>query len=105
MDEKVYNALKMIKKDIEISRSMSVNSNVEFEKQIHNIEKKVDNIEKNLEKLVALTETSKETVWTDRELYDLKLELSWSQLNKKTHIPLSTLQSRVRRYKKANDLF
>lgn len=105
MDEKVYNALKTIKKDIEISRNMSVNSNVEFEKQIHNIEKKVDNIEKSLEKLLALTEASNETVYTDRELYDLKMELSWSQLNKKTHIPLSTLQSRVRRYKKANDLF
>ena len=106
MDEKVYNALKVIKKEIEISRNMAVNSNVDFEKQINTIEKKVDNIEKSLEKLVALTKTSIENVvYTDRELYDMKQELSWAQLNKKTHIPLSTLQSRVRRYKKANDLF
>ena len=105
MDEKVYNALKVIKKEIEISRNMAVNSNVDFEKQINTIEKKVDSIERSLEKLVALTEASNETVYTDRELYDLKQELSWAQLNKKTHIPLSTLQSRVRRYKKANDLF
>lgn len=109
MEEKVYNALKSalktIKKDIEINRSMSVNQSVDTDKKIHNLEVKVDSIQENIQKILAIIQTSERQIYTDRELYDLKQELSWQKMVAKTHIPLSTLQCRVRRYKKANDLY
>ena len=110
MEEKVYNALKSalktIKKDVEINRSMYVNSSLDADKKLHEIEVKVDGIQQNVEKILAIMQTSeKQQIYTDRELYDLKTELSWAKLKEKTHIPLSTLQARIRRYKKANDLY
>ena len=37
-------------------------------------------------------------VYTDEEIYNLKQSLSWSKLSERTGIPVSTLQSRYRRY-------
>lgn len=109
MEENVYSAfksaLKTIKKDVELSRSMSVNQSVDTDKKIHDLEVKVDSIQQNVEKILAMVQTSSKQIYTDRELYDLKQELSWQKMVAKTHIPLSTLQCRVRRYKKANDLY
>lgn len=109
MEEKVYNALKSalktIKKDVEINRSMSVNQSVDTDKKIHDLEVKVDSIQQNVEKILAMVQASEKQIYTDRELYDLKQELSWQKMVAKTKIPLSTLQARVRRFKKANDLY
>lgn len=109
MEENVYSALKSalktIKKDVELSRSMSVNQSVDTDKKIHDLEVKVDSIQHNVEKILVMVQTSSKQIYTDRELYDLKQELSWQKMVAKTHIPLSTLQCRVRRYKKANDLY
>lgn len=109
MEENVYSALKSalktIKKDVELSRSMSVNQSVDTDKKIHDLEVKVDSIQQNVEKILVMVQTSSKQIYTDRELYDLKQELSWQKMVAKTHIPLSTLQCRVRRYKKANDLY
>lgn len=109
MEENVYSALKSalktIKKDIEINRAMSVNNSVDTDKKLHEIEVKVDSIQQNIEKMVAMMQASEKQIYTDRELFDLKQELSWQKMVAKTHIPLSTLQSRVRRFKKANDLY
>lgn len=102
MGETIYSALK---KEIEISRNMQVNSEVDMEKRLIGIENKIDGVANSIEKLMSMTEASKQTIYTDRELFELKEELSWAQLHKKTNIPLSTLQCRVRRYKKANDLY
>ena len=102
MGENIYSALK---KEIEISRNMQVNNEIEHEKRLIRIEKKIDDVANSIEKLISMTEASKQTIYTDRELFELKEELSWAQLHKKTNIPLSTLQCRVRRYKKANDIY
>ena len=102
MGETIYSALK---KEIEISRNMQVNSEVDMEKRLIKIENKIDGVVNSIEKLMSMTEASKQTIYTDRELFELKEELSWAQLHKKTNIPLSTLQCRVRIYKKANDLY
>ena len=109
MEENVYSALKSalktIKKDIEINRNMSVNQSVDTDKKIHDLEVKVDSIKENIEKILAVVQASMKQVYTDRELYDLKQELSWQKMVAETKIPLSTLQTRVRRFKKANDLY
>lgn len=102
MGETIYSALK---KEIEISRNMQVNSEVDTEKRLMRIENKIDGVVNSIEKLISMTEASKQTIYTDRELFELKEELSWAQMHKKTNIPLSTLQSRVRRYKKANEIY
>lgn len=51
--------------------------------------------------MVINNQSTKNSVLTDRELYELKDKegLSWSQLSKRTGISVSTLQSRVRRYR------
>ena len=109
MEENVYSALKsvlkQIKTDILISRNMSVNNSLDTDKKLHEIEVKVDSIQQNMEKVLAVVQASEKQIYTDRELYDLKQELSWQKMVAKTKIPLSTLQSRVRRFKKANDLY
>lgn len=109
MEENVYSALKSalktIKKDVELSRSMSVNQSVDTDKKIHDLEVKVDSIQQNVEKILAVVQASSKQIYTDRELYDLKTQLSWAQLQERTRVPLSTLQSRIRRFKKANDLY
>ena len=102
MGENIYSALK---KEIEISRNMQVNAEVDLDKKLIRIENKIDDVANSIEKLMSMTEASKQTIYTDRELFELKEELSWAQLHKKTSIPLSTLQCRVRRYKKANDIY
>ena len=38
-------------------------------------------------------------VYTDEELYNLKQNLSWSKLSERTGIPISTLQSKCRRFR------
>ena len=102
MGETIYSALK---KEIEISRNMQVNSEVDMEKRLIRMENKIDGVVNSIEKLMSMTEASKQTIYTDRELFELKEELSWAQMHKRTNIPLSTLQCRVRRYKKANDIY
>ena len=80
MEENVYSALKSalktIKKDIEINRNMSVNQSVDTDKKIHDLEVKVDGIKENIEKILAVVQASMKQIYTDRELYDLKQELS-----------------------------
>jgi RNA processing factor Prp31 len=51
-----------------------------------------DNIKK-------MAESSNTKVYTDEELFKLKEQLSWSKLSTRTGIPVSTLQSRCRRYR------
>lgn len=56
-------------------------------------------ISKFAERLGAVEDVKKPAeVFSDRDLYELKQELSWSKLNKKTGILISTLQYRVRKY-------
>ena len=38
-------------------------------------------------------------VYTDEELYNLKQSLSWSKLSERTGIPISTLQSKCRKFR------
>lgn len=38
-------------------------------------------------------------VYTDEELYKLKQSLSWSKLSERTGIPISTLQSKCRKFR------
>lgn len=60
----------------------------------------IDNVESMRDELMAsklIAERPK--VYTDEELYNLKQSLSWSKLSERTGIPISTLQSKCRKYR------
>lgn len=77
---------------------MNLENSPEIIQLLRNISESLTGIGSKLDKLIL---AQKVTVYTDRELFELKDNdgLSWSQLSKRTGISVSTLQSRVRRYK------
>lgn len=73
---------------------------VEIGALLKDMRETLNSIDSKLDTVINGQSTSK-PVLTDRELYELKDKegLSWSQLSKRTGISVSTLQSRVRRYR------
>ena len=60
MGENIYSALK---REIEISRNMQVNSEVDLDKKLMRIENKIDDVANSIEKLMSMTEASKQTIY------------------------------------------
>lgn len=73
-------------------------SNIEVnnEKQYKDISKRLGEVETALKDILALEQSRR--VYTGAELAEMKKSLSWQNLSKKTGIPLSTCQYRVRQY-------
>ena len=72
--------------------------------KMDNIEKRLDAIQslveennKLLKDLIAEKEGDKK-IYTDEEIFKLKESLSWKNLSLRTHLPISTLQYRYKRY-------
>lgn len=67
------------------------------EKQYKDITHRLEQVEDALKDIVSIEQNRR--VYTSDELLSLKKSLSWKALSKRTGIPISTLQYRVRKYK------
>ena len=73
------------------------NVSVNTEKQYEDIANRLDKVEAVLQDIVTIEKDRR--VYTSEELADMKKNMSWQSLAKRTGIPISTLQYRVRKYK------
>ena len=73
------------------------NVSVNTEKQYKEIANRLDKVEAALKDIVEIEQNRR--VYTSEELADMKNNMSWQSLAKRTGIPISTLQYRVRKYK------
>ena len=73
------------------------NVSVNTEKQYKDIANRLDKVEAVLQDIVTIEKDRR--VYTSEELADMKKNMSWQSLAKRTGIPISTLQYRVRKYK------
>lgn len=67
------------------------------EKQYKDLATRLDKVEAALKDIVEIEQNRR--VYTSEELADMKKNMSWQSLAKRTGIPISTLQYRVRKYK------
>lgn len=67
------------------------------EKQYKDITHRLEQVEDALGEIVEIEKNRR--VYTAEELISLKKEMSWQALSKRTGIPLSTLQYRIRKHK------
>lgn len=67
------------------------------EKQYKDITHRLEQVEDALGEIVEIEQNRR--VYTSEELADMKKNMSWQSLAKRTGIPISTLQYRVRKYK------
>ena len=81
--------------DVLIQYVSNVVSNTE--KQYKDIANRLEQVEDALNDIVSIEQNRR--VYTSDELLSLKKSLSWQALSKRTGIPISTLQYRVRKYK------
>ena len=70
---------------------------VSTEKQYKDLANRFEKVEDALQEIVSIEQNRR--VYTSDELMSLKKTLSWQALSKRTGIPISTLQYRVRKYK------
>ena len=73
------------------------NVSVNTEKQYKDIANRLDKVEAVLQDIVTIEKDRR--VYTSEELADMKKNMSWQALSKRTGIAISTLQYRVRKYK------
>ena len=81
--------------DVLIQYVSNVVSNTE--KQYKDIANRLEQVEDALNDIVSIEQNRR--IYTSDELLSLKKSLSWQALSKRTGIPISTLQYRVRKYK------
>ena len=86
MTDLEYSSLVQCVKDIK----KSVNGLNELGNKIEKVEHKVD--------MLIEKDSMKEHHYTDAEIYELKKYNSWQYLSVRTHIPVSTLRYRYKRY-------
>lgn len=67
------------------------------EKEYKDLANRFEKVEDTLKDIVEIEQNRR--VYTSEELADMKNNMSWQSLAKRTGIPISTLQYRVRKYK------
>lgn len=67
------------------------------EKEYKDLANRFEKVEDALKDIVEIEQNRR--VYTSEELADMKKNMSWQSLAKRTGIPISTLQYRVRKYK------
>lgn len=67
------------------------------EKEYKDLANRFEKVEAVLQDIVTIEQNRR--VYTSEELADMKKNMSWQSLAKRTGIPISTLQYRVRKWK------
>ena len=67
------------------------------EKEYKDLANRFEKVEGALQEIVSIEQNRR--VYTSEELADMKKNMSWQALSKRTGIAISTLQYRVRKYK------
>ena len=102
MRDRLDAIIRLVNSNLKLCKSLVSylsNSNMDVQNRLDGLDKRFDEMKNEIHRLDKLSELNAH-IYTDEEIYKLKKCMSWNTLNRKTNIPLSTLQYRYRRYKK-----
>lgn len=101
MTELEYSSLvqciKDIKKSVNGLNDLVVNVHMRDKGMFNELGNKIEKVEHKVDMLIE-KDSMKEHHYTDEEIYELKKYNSWQYLSVRTHIPVSTLRYRYKRY-------
>lgn len=107
----VMDGIKLVAKNMTIlnskidsikSTNAITKSDILFE--INKLHDMLNSINDTLYEMTRETEDENKEVYTDKEIYELKQQLSWNKLVQRTHMKKSTLQWHYYKYKKDNGI-
>lgn len=89
--------VKDIKKLTNGLNDLVVNVHIKDKSMFNELGNKIEKVEHKVDMLIE-KDNMKEHHYTDAEIYELKKYNSWQYLSARTHIPVSTLRYRYKRY-------
>lgn len=89
--------VKDIKKSVNELNDLVVNVHMRDKGMFNELGNKIEKVEHKVDMLIE-KDSMKEHHYTDEEIYNLKKYNSWQYLSARTHIPVSTLRYRYKRY-------